>query len=89
MIDIILKHGDKRYDDVDAPKDCKDFIPLRDGTIKGDSKYCDLSFVCKQIGMYSEFVEIYDKDNNLIARDYLCTGKYPIFEERSRDEKAT
>ena len=78
----------RKYDDPDHPKDCPDFIPLKDGTLNGDRKYCDLSFKCKQIGMYSEYVEITDKFGNVI-RDYLCTGCHPIFEERSRDEEAS
>jgi hypothetical protein len=74
--------------DPDKEKDCADFVPLKDGTFKGDKKYCNLSFQCKQIGMLGQWVEIEDKDGNIIARDYLCTGNYAIFEERSEDEKA-
>jgi len=74
--------------DVDAPKDCPDFAPLDDGTIAGDKKYCRISFLCKQIGMLSEYAEIYSPAGIVIERDYLCTGKYPIFEERSEDERA-
>lgn len=84
---IIPKQKDPH--DVDLEKDCPDFVPLNDGTITGDRKYCNLSFQCKQIGMLGQYVEKYDANGNLIERDYLCTGKKPIFEERSEDSKAT
>ena len=88
--------SNSNYIDVDSPKDCKDFVPLNDGTILGDKKYCNLSKQCKQIDMYSEYVECYefylDSDgilNKRSVREYLCTGKRPLFEERSKDEKAS
>jgi len=88
MIDIITDK--KKYPrDPDMEKDCPDFVPLDDGTIKGDWKYCNLSFQCRQIGMLSDYVEFTDENGNVIARDYLCTGKRPIWEERSEDEKAS
>jgi len=83
---IIPKFSDPH--NVDAPKDCIDFAPLDDGTIAGDRKYCRLSFICKQIGMLSEYADVYNEKGELIERDYLCTGKHPIFEERSEDERA-
>ena len=76
-----------RKDDI-LDKDCMDFIPLDDGTIIGDKKYCNLSFHCKQLGMYSEFCEFFDKDGAVVLKDYLCTGKYVIKEEVEKDEKA-
>ena len=85
----ILIPGQKDPHDPDTDKDCPDFVPLKDGTIHGDQKYCDLSFACKQIGMLGQWVEVEDKDGNIISRDYLCTGKRPIWEERSEDSKAT
>lgn len=39
--------------------------------------------------MLSQWVEIEDKDGKIIERDYLCTGKRPIWEDRSEDTKAT
>lgn len=92
MTDIIIPGTvdiNQGYDDPDTPKDCDDFVPLNDGTIHGDRKYCDLSFQCRQVGMYSEYVELYDLNGEFIGRDYLCTGCRPVFSERSRDEKAT
>jgi hypothetical protein len=95
MTDIVIKAG-MQYDDPDAPKDCKDFVPLNDGTSLGDKKYCDLSRFCKQVGMFGEWIEYYevytDNQGNVVkekVRDYLCTGKQPIWEERSRDGEAS
>lgn len=87
MTEIIISKSRDPHD-VDAPKDCMDFEPLDDGTISGDKKYCRLSFFCKQMGMLSEYAEICGLDGIVIERDYLCTGKHPIFEERSEDERA-
>ena len=88
MTEIIIK-DQKDPHDVDADKDCEDFVALKDGTICGDRKYCELSFQCTQVNMLGQFIEIYDKDGNIVSRDYLCTGKYPIWEERSEDSKAS
>lgn len=101
MTEIIIPNK-KDPHDVDAEKDCEDFIPLNDGTIHGDRKYCDVSTKCRQfnlitkMGYYSEFHEWYelyiDENGNQmkeLCREYLCTGKYPIFQERSEDSKAT
>ncbi len=101
MTEIIIP-GQKDPHDVDACKQCEDFVPLNDGTIHGDKKYCDVSTHCRQfnpvtkMGYYSEFHEWYelytDEDSNVRrekCRDYLCTGKYPIWEERSEDSKAS
>ena len=85
MTDIIIP-GKKR-DILD--KQCADFQPLDDGTIIGEKKYCNLSFQCKQLGMRTEFVTGFDpKTGEQIFHDYLCTGIYAIFEERSDDEEA-
>lgn len=54
-------------------KDCASFVPLKDGTIRGEEKYCDLSFQCKQVGMKSEYVEIV-LENGETVYDFLCTG---------------
>lgn len=82
--------------DPDKPKNCADFVPLNDGTRRGDRKYCDLSHECMQIGMLGEFHEYYEfytdaegKVHREPVLDYLCTGNRPIWEERSEDSKAT
>lgn len=70
-------------------KDCVDFVPLKDGTVHGDEKYCDLSFKCKQTGMRSEYVEITLKNSEVIY-DFLCTGcKIEDSEENKEFTKAT
>lgn len=84
MADIIIK-GIK--DDI-LDKDCSDFIPMEDGTIIGEKKYCDLSFQCKQIGYYSEYCKFFDAQGNLVEQDYLCTGKKVKLEETKKDEEA-
>jgi len=80
----------------DAEKDCPDFIPLNDGTIVGDRKYCDKSRLCRQINMYSEWHEweeyYLDETGEMckeIVRDYLCTGIYARLEDRGVDEEAS
>lgn len=85
MVDVHIK-GEK--DDI-LEKDCLDFTPFNDGTLSGDRKYCNLSFQCKQIGMASDRATTVDGNTgDIIAVDYLCTGKYAKFEERSKDEEA-
>jgi hypothetical protein len=99
MTNIIIAKGDPH--DPDKPKDCSDFVPLNDGTQRGDRKYCDRSKECKQydpdrcIGYYSEWHEYFeffmDADGKIQrepVHDYLCTGNFPIWEERSEEEKA-
>jgi len=95
MTEIIIPNK-KDPHDVDAIKDCEDFVPLNDGTSCGDKKYCDLSHLCKQIGMHAqwmEYYEVYTDENGKVIRekirDYMCTGKHPIWEERSEDTRAT
>ena len=70
-------------------KDCVSFVPLQDGTFRGDEKYCNLSFECRQIGMKSEYVELTDV-NGVISYDFLCTGcKIENLEENKEQIKAT
>jgi hypothetical protein len=101
MVEIVIPKT-KDPHNVDAEKDCCDFIPLCDGTIHGDSKYCNLSTQCRQydkdknMGYYSEFHEweatyIDENGNKKVekCRDYLCTGKFPIWFERMEDSKAS
>jgi hypothetical protein len=70
-------------------KSCVSFIPLQDGTIRGDEKYCNLSFQCRQAGMKSEYVEMTDADG-IVSYDFLCTGcKIESLEENAEQTKAT
>lgn len=81
-------------------KDCNDFCPMPDGTFVGDVKYCKYSFICKQLGMRSDFiwytgagtvindgliVDCYYKNHY----DYFCTGKYLEKEEKGVDEEVS
>jgi hypothetical protein len=49
MVDIIIPS--KKI----GCKDCFSWVPLRDGTLTGDPKYCQLSLECKQIGMRGDY----------------------------------
>ena len=84
MVDIIIK--DMKDDILD--KDCMDFVPLDDGTIIGDKKYCNRSFQCKQIGYYSEYCKFFNVKGEIVEQDYLCTGKHVKPEETRKDEEA-
>ena len=86
MADIIIPGKKKNI----LSKDCPDYCAMKDGTITGEKKYCELSFQCKQLGMKSEFVTGLDpKTGEVVFHDYLCIGQYAIFEERSDDEEAS
>jgi hypothetical protein len=70
-------------------KDCASFVPLKDGTVRGEEKYCDLSFWCKQTGMKSEYVEVVFGEGE-VTYDFLCTGcKIEDSEENKDLIKAT
>jgi len=85
MTDIIIKDT---KDDV-LIKGCHDFIPLDDGTLSGERKYCNLSFQCKQVDMAADYVRTVDPvTGEDIGFDYLCTGKYALIDELSKDEEA-
>lgn len=100
MTELIVKSTIDHHSP-DRPKDCSDFVPLNDGTIRGDRKYCDLSKRCKQyapdvcMGYYSEYHEYHefymDENGELhkeLVHDYLCTGNFPRWEERSEESEA-
>jgi hypothetical protein len=67
-------------------KSCEDFKPLQDGTWAGDSKYCNLSLECKQLGMKSDWYNFYNNETNEYEMDYFCTGCY-IKEHEKGDDK--
>lgn len=81
-------------------KQCPDFKPLDDGTLSGDPKYCQYSFICRQIGMKSDYIW-YSGPGLCIQEgiiqtcfyentfDYLCTGIYAKFDERHLDEEVS
>lgn len=76
-------------DPIKRGKDCLNFVPMKDGTKTGDSRFCDLSFACKQIGYYSEYVQFVDwKTGEVLEHDYLCTGMKTTSEDKGVDEEA-
>ena len=52
---------------------CMDFVPINDGTITGDDRYCDRSLKCKQIGYRSVAILVSNPDG-FEEYDLLCTG---------------
>lgn len=74
-------------------KDCPDFICLKDGTLLGDYKYCDLSTICTQTGyldgnavpMENHYCPVIKQSTGELSHyDYYCTGKY---DKRHREER--
>lgn len=70
-------------------KDCQDFVPLKDGTFYGDSKYCDRSLECRQMGMHSDWYSFYNNEIEEYDTDYFCTGKKPTLEQKGKDEEVS
>lgn len=75
-------------------KDCKDFECLKDGTVYGEYKYCNLSRICRQVDivdgelvpMESHYCPVVDsKTGEVIEWEYYCTG---IHDKRSRSERS-
>lgn len=78
-------------------KDCCDFVCLEDGTIFRECRYCNLSFVCRQVDvvdgkyvpMESHYLPIMDGNGELVEYQLFCTGmhdKRPLM-ERLEDDK--
>jgi hypothetical protein len=44
-----IRTKEKTLEDSRKDKDCQDFLPLDDGTLTGDWRYCQLSFICQQM----------------------------------------
>jgi hypothetical protein len=72
-----------------AGKDCADWVPLEDGTRTGDTKYCNLSRLCKQIGMKSDWYEFYNHETGENDFDYFCTGMYATEENKKDDDEVS
>ena len=70
-------------------KNCIDFVPLKDGTLKGDSKYCDRSLECTQVGMHSDWYRFFNYETGKYEVDYFCIGKYPTKEQKGKDEEVS
>lgn len=69
-----------------SEKDCPDWCPLEDGTKTGDPKYCNLSLLCKQLGMRTDWYKFRDEHGNFNF-DYFCTGMYAADEDKGVDEE--
>ena len=94
------RENGKTKDAIKYNKDCCDFRCLNDGTILGESKYCDLSLHCRQtdvtrfgtiIGMESHFLPVIDPVTGDIKEHHLfCTGFHDLrpHKERLEDDKA-
>lgn len=86
MVDIIVK------DAYSGKKHCGDFKPLEDGTSSGDTRYCSLSDVCRQVDyfngklvpMASHYLEVKDELGRIIEYKYYCTG---FIDSRSLNER--
>ncbi len=81
MANILIKGSQKHN------KDCHEWCPLQDGTKTGDTKYCDLSLLCRQIGMKTDRVTYKDPDTGEFSLDYFCTGFYAKDYELGKDEE--
>ncbi len=66
-------------------KNCLDFTPLKDGTMTGDHKYCDLSLKCTQQGMKSDWYQFFNHETKKYDFDYFCVGVY-VNEENKKDD---
>lgn len=86
---IIVNNGERFYN-----KDCPDFKPLEDGTLTGDTKYCNYSIDCQQTdvvgcGYISDWYKFFNHDTGEQAFDYFCTGCYGDKDERKEDKKVS
>jgi len=95
-----LNIGMASYDSVTYKKHCKDFVSLKDGTIVGDYKYCNLSRRCRQIDivngspvpMESHYCPVVDPNTGEVLEfEYYCTGMHDCRPrpERLEDDKVS
>lgn len=89
----------RTIDSIKYNKDCRDFMSLKDGTLYGEYKYCNLSLQCRQIGikidgtivpMESNYLSIMNHDGEFY-HDLYCTGMYDLrsLKERIEDDKVS
>lgn len=83
MSNIIIP-GEAKHD-----KQCPDWVPLKDGTRCGDSKFCDLSTECKQLAMYTEWHFFRNEITGETDFDYFCTGMYATDDNKKDDKEVT
>lgn len=106
MSDILInipttdREGGRTKDSIKYNKDCADFQCLDDGTIVGECRYCNLSLICRQIGvlpngevvgMESHYLPVLNENGDLVAHDLFCTGIYDLrpHKERIEDDKVS
>ena len=106
MSDILINIPDDErenggtQDSIKYNKDCLDFQCLDDGTIIGECKYCNLSLLCRQIGvlpngevvsMESNYLPVTDEAGQLVAHELFCTGMYDLrpLKEKIEDDKVS
>ena len=87
MSNIIIPNKERNYN-----KSCKDFVPLKDGTLLGDIRYCNRSLECKQTdakgsGFISDWHKFYNYETQEQEFDYFCTGMYGDSDERREDKE--
>lgn len=70
-------------------KDCADWVPLKDGTATGDSKYCDLSQYCRQLGMKTDWYQFFNYQTREYDFDYFCTGMRVNDTNKSDDDEVS
>ncbi len=70
-------------------KDCSDFCPLKDGTLKGDYKYCNLSQLCTQLGMKSDWYQFFNHETKEYDFDYFCVGVFATEENKKDDDEVS
>lgn len=90
MSNLILINDENRC----YGKNCVDFKPLEDGTLTGDTRYCNHSVECKQtdakgVGFLSNWYWYYDYDTGEREFDYFCTGMYGDKDERTEDKEVS
>lgn len=83
----------KTPDSIKYNKDCHDFVCLKDGTLFGDYRYCQLSTKCRQsdyvddkpVPMETHYCKVVDpKTGETVNWEYYCTGKH---DRRERGER--
>lgn len=101
---IILPYEDKdgkcTRDAKKYKKDCCEFVCLRDGTLIGECRYCDLSLICRQVDvlpngevvpMEAHYLPVYDSNDELVSFELFCTGMHDLrpLKERIEDDKVS
>lgn len=87
-------------DSIKYKKDCPDFKCLNDGTITGEYRYCNLSLMCRQVGVMENgqvvpmeacYLPVADETGQVMSQELFCTGMYDLrpLKERYEDDKVS